>query len=110
MMSTTQMNIHGDTVFAGNTAYREDIRTHFERPLFGRSDSVSVNDAKWTVASSTACRCTARRRLSRTYRAPASCDTFTGRYVPVAHADLFNRSGNSECLGTPEAEDRCATG
>jgi hypothetical protein len=49
-MGTTQMTIHGDTVYTGNTAYREDIKTHFEPPLFGRSDSVSVNEAKWTGA------------------------------------------------------------
>jgi hypothetical protein len=49
-LGTTQMTIHGEVSFTGNTAYREDIRTHFEPPLHGRSDSVSVHDAKWTGA------------------------------------------------------------
>jgi hypothetical protein len=49
-LGATQMTIRGDITFTGNSAYREEIKTHFEPPLHGRSDSVSVNDAKWTGA------------------------------------------------------------
>jgi hypothetical protein len=47
---TMRMTIRGDIAFTGNTAYREDIKTHFEPPLHGRSDVTSVHDAKWTGA------------------------------------------------------------
>jgi len=49
-LGATQMTIHGDTVFDGNTAYRETVRTHFDPPLRGRGDATSVRDAKWTGA------------------------------------------------------------
>jgi hypothetical protein len=49
-LGSTQMTIHGDIVFTGNTAYREDIRTHYEPPLHGRSDGVFVHEATWTGA------------------------------------------------------------
>lgn len=49
-MGATRMTIHGDTVFTGNTAYREEIRTHYDPPLRGRADSTSVSDGKWTGA------------------------------------------------------------
>ena len=47
-LGATQMTIHGETVFDGNSAYRETVKTHFEPPLRGRSDSTSVRDGKWS--------------------------------------------------------------
>jgi len=47
-LGTMQMTIRGDIVFSGNTAYREEIKTHYDPPLRGKSDAVSVNDGKWT--------------------------------------------------------------
>ena len=49
-LGATQITIHGEIVFTGNTAYREDIRTRYEPPLRGRSEAVSVHEAKWTGA------------------------------------------------------------
>jgi hypothetical protein len=49
-LGTTQMTIRGDVVYTGNTAYREEIKTHYDPPLRGKSDAVSVHDAKWTGA------------------------------------------------------------
>jgi hypothetical protein len=47
-LGSTHMTIRGDIAFSGNTAYREEIKTHYEPPLRGRSDSTSVHEAKWT--------------------------------------------------------------
>src|SRR5450755_2667773 len=49
-LGATQMTIRGAITFTGNTAYREEIKTHFEPPLHGRSDVASVHEAKWTAA------------------------------------------------------------
>jgi len=49
-MGATRMTIHGETVFTGTTAYREDVKTHYEPPLRGRSDAASVHEARWTGA------------------------------------------------------------
>ena len=47
-LGKTQLTIHGDTTFTGNTAYREEVKTHYDPPMRGRSDTVTVRDAKWT--------------------------------------------------------------
>ena len=49
-LGSTQMSIRGDIVFTGNTAYREEIKTHFDPPLHGRGDTTSTTDGKWTGA------------------------------------------------------------
>ena len=49
-MGTTRMTSHGETVFTGSTAYREDVKTHYEPPLHGRSDATSLHEARWTGA------------------------------------------------------------
>jgi len=49
-LGKTQLTLHGETTFAGNTAYREEIKTHYDPPLRGRSDTLTVREAKWTGA------------------------------------------------------------
>lgn len=49
-LGKTQFTLHGETTFAGNTAYREEVKTHYDPPLHGRSDTVTVRDAKYTGA------------------------------------------------------------
>jgi hypothetical protein len=45
-----KVTIHGDIVFTGNTAYRQEIRTHYDPAPHGRGNTVSVNEGKWTGA------------------------------------------------------------
>ena len=49
-LGATQMTIRGDVAFVGDTAYREQIRTHYDPPLRGRSDRLSVHEARWMGA------------------------------------------------------------
>ncbi|HTR60036.1 MAG TPA: DUF3617 family protein [Casimicrobiaceae bacterium] len=47
-LGRTQLTMHGETTFTGSTAYREEVKTHYDPPLRGRSDTVTVREAKWT--------------------------------------------------------------
>jgi hypothetical protein len=47
-LGKTQLTMHGETTFTGSTAYREELKTHYDPPMRGRSDTVTVRDAKWT--------------------------------------------------------------
>jgi hypothetical protein len=46
----TQLTVHGDTTFTGDTAYREEVRTHYDPPMRGRSETMSLRVAKWVGA------------------------------------------------------------
>jgi hypothetical protein len=47
-LGATEVTIHGETTFEGNTVYRETVKTHFDPPLRGRGESTSTREGKWT--------------------------------------------------------------
>jgi hypothetical protein len=46
-MGQTQMTSHSDTRFTGNAAYHTDIKTRFDPPMMGRTESTMTQDGKW---------------------------------------------------------------
>ena len=46
----SQATSHSTITYTGNTAYRAEVRAHFEPPFMGRSDSTTTQQAKWIGA------------------------------------------------------------
>ena len=46
----SQLTSTSTTTFKGETAYHSDVRGRFDPPMGGISETVSVQDAKWTGA------------------------------------------------------------
>jgi len=46
----TQATVHGVVVFQGNTSYRTETHSHYDPPLFGKTDSNTTETGKWIGA------------------------------------------------------------
>jgi len=46
----TKATGHSVTTMMGDSAYHTDISTHYDPPMFGKSDSTMTQDAKWAGA------------------------------------------------------------
>lgn len=46
----TKATGHSVTTMMGDTAYHTDVTTHYDPPMFGKSDSTQTLDAKWAGA------------------------------------------------------------
>ena len=46
----SQATSHSTITYTGNTAYRAEVRAHFEPPFMGKTDSTTTQQAKWTGA------------------------------------------------------------
>ena len=44
----SQQTTHSTIAYTGNSAYRTEVRAHYEPPFLGKSDSTTVQEAKWT--------------------------------------------------------------
>jgi Protein of unknown function (DUF3617) len=51
---TQQVTTHGVTTFQGDDAYRADVRSHWDPPLLGKSDTAATVTGKWLGATCTA--------------------------------------------------------
>ena len=49
-LGKTNTRIHVEITLKDDTAYREDIHTQYDPPLFGKTESEQVQDAKWVGA------------------------------------------------------------
>ena len=49
-IGNSQSTSRSTITYAGNTAYRAEVRAHFEPPFLGQSDSTTTQQAKWTGA------------------------------------------------------------
>jgi hypothetical protein len=47
-MGEMKMTSHSEMNFTGDTAYKTEIKSHFDPPMMGRSDSTMTQEAKWT--------------------------------------------------------------
>jgi hypothetical protein len=47
-IGNSQATSRSTITYSGNTAYRAEIRAHFEPPFLGQSDSTTTQQAKWT--------------------------------------------------------------
>jgi hypothetical protein len=43
----THARVHAEITVSGDSAYHEDITTHYDPPLYGKSELVSTHDAHW---------------------------------------------------------------
>jgi hypothetical protein len=46
-MGDMKMTSRAVMTFTGDSAYKTDIKTHFDPPVMGRSDSTMTQEAKW---------------------------------------------------------------
>ncbi len=49
-IGSSKMSSRSVTTMSGDTAYHTDIVTHYDPPMFGKSDSASTQDAHWLGA------------------------------------------------------------
>jgi len=49
-MGSRRVTLHGEVIYVGSSAYRQTIHARYDPPLLGRSETTSVQEAKWTGA------------------------------------------------------------
>ncbi len=49
-LGTTQSRVHAEITLHGDSAYHQEITTHYDPPLYGKSELQSSQDAKWLGA------------------------------------------------------------
>lgn len=47
-VGNSQATSHSTITYTGNTAYRAEVRAHFEPPFLGQGDSTTTQQAKWS--------------------------------------------------------------
>lgn len=49
-VGNSQATSHSTITYTGNSAYRAEVRAHFEPPFMGKTDSTTTQQAKWIGA------------------------------------------------------------